>query len=172
MQANLKFARPLAVAFGLFALGGTAYAADVVQEEPPAPAPVAELPVASWAGPYAGLSVGYGFSGHAKATDVGVDVGSEIRFENWEKVLGESAAAGHPLEIVAVAVVIRPVKLAARKSRLEPAEQSLVAYVHAQGDLRLTPITTEVALADEDPEQQAALEVRKVGGAHASIVSP
>ncbi|MDX8433784.1 porin family protein [Mesorhizobium abyssinicae] len=65
MQANLKFARPLAVALGLFALGGTAYAADVVSEEPPAPAPVAELPVASWAGPYLGLSAGYGFSGHA-----------------------------------------------------------------------------------------------------------
>ena len=65
MQANLKFARPLAVALGLFALSGTAYAADVVSEEPPAPAPVAELPVASWAGPYAGLSAGYGFSGHA-----------------------------------------------------------------------------------------------------------
>ncbi|TIN18979.1 MAG: porin family protein, partial [Mesorhizobium sp.] len=56
MQANLKFARPLAVALGLFALSGTAYAADVVQEEPPAPAPIAELPVASWAGPYAGLN--------------------------------------------------------------------------------------------------------------------
>ena len=37
MQANLKFA-PIAVALGLFALSGTAYAADVVQEEPPAPA--------------------------------------------------------------------------------------------------------------------------------------
>ncbi|RUU07291.1 porin family protein, partial [Mesorhizobium sp. M7A.T.Ca.TU.009.01.3.2] len=56
MQANLKFARPLAVALGLFALSGTAYAADVVSEEPPAPAPIAELPVASWAGPYAGLN--------------------------------------------------------------------------------------------------------------------
>ncbi|MDX8495042.1 porin family protein [Mesorhizobium sp. VK22B] len=74
MQANLKFARPLAVALGLFALGGTAYAADVVSEEPPAPAPVAELPVASWAGPYAGISLGYGFSGHADARDAGVNV--------------------------------------------------------------------------------------------------
>lgn len=77
MQANLKFARPLAVAFGLFALSGTAYAADVVMEEPPAPAPIAELPVASWAGPYAGLSVGYGFSGHADAEDIGVDVDTD-----------------------------------------------------------------------------------------------
>ena len=73
MQANLKFA-PLAVALGLFALSGTAFAADVVSEEPPAPAPVAELPVASWAGPYAGLSVGYGFSGHAKVHDGGPDI--------------------------------------------------------------------------------------------------
>ena len=73
MQANLKFA-PLAVALGLFALGGTAFAADVVQEEPPAPAPIAELPVASWAGPYAGLSAGYGFSGHADVKNGGPDV--------------------------------------------------------------------------------------------------
>lgn len=77
MQANLKFARPLAVALGLFALSGTAYAADVVSEEPPAPAPIAELPVASWAGPYAGLNVGYGFSGHTKERDFDVDVGTK-----------------------------------------------------------------------------------------------
>ncbi|MER9405032.1 porin family protein [Mesorhizobium caraganae] len=73
MQANLKFA-PIAVALGLFALSGTAFAADVVSEEPPAPAPVAELPVASWAGPYAGISAGYGFSGHAKVQDGGPDI--------------------------------------------------------------------------------------------------
>ncbi|ESX91974.1 outer membrane protein [Mesorhizobium sp. LNJC403B00] len=73
MQTNLKFA-PLAVALGLFALSGTAFAADVVSEEPPAPAPIAELPVASWAGPYAGVSAGYGFSGHAKVHDGGPDI--------------------------------------------------------------------------------------------------
>ncbi|WP_421913695.1 outer membrane protein [Mesorhizobium sp.] len=77
MQANLKFARPLVVALGLFALGGTAYAADVVQEEPPAPAPIAQLPVASWAGPYAGLSVGYGFAGHANLRDQDNNVGTK-----------------------------------------------------------------------------------------------
>jgi outer membrane immunogenic protein len=77
MQANLKFARPFAVALGLFALCGTAYAADVVQEEPPAPAPVAELPVASWAGPYAGINLGYGFSGRTKADDLGVSIDTD-----------------------------------------------------------------------------------------------
>ena len=76
MKSNLK----LAAAAGLFAFAGAipAYATDAITtEEPPAPAPIAELPVASWAGPYAGLSLGYGFSGHTKAPDVGTNVGTD-----------------------------------------------------------------------------------------------
>ena len=104
MQANLKFARPLAVALGLFALSGTAYAADVVQEEPPAPAPVAELPVASWAGPYAGINLGYGFSGRTKEKDFDVDtstkgfVGSAFGGYQWQQenfVYGAEAELGY-----------------------------------------------------------------------------
>jgi len=104
MQANLKFARPLAVALGLFALSGTAYAADVVQEEPPAPAPVAELPVASWAGPYAGINLGYGFSGRTKERDFGVEtdtkgfVGSAFGGYQWQQenfVYGAEADLGY-----------------------------------------------------------------------------
>lgn len=104
MQANLKFARPLAVALGLFALGGTAFAADVVQEEPPAPAPVAELPVASWAGPYAGLSIGYGFGGHANLQDYNNNIGTKgfvggvFGGYNWQQenfVYGAEADVGY-----------------------------------------------------------------------------
>ena len=77
MQSNLK----LAAAIGLFAFAGAipaAFAADAIAtEEPPAPAPIAELPVASWAGPYAGLSVGYGFSGRTKAPDVGTSISTD-----------------------------------------------------------------------------------------------
>jgi outer membrane immunogenic protein len=65
MIANRSFARPLA-AIGLLALlgAGPAFAADAVSEEPPVPAAPMEVPpVASWAGPYAGATLGYGFSG-------------------------------------------------------------------------------------------------------------
>ena len=103
MKANLKFA-PFAVALGLFALGGTAFAADVVSEEPPAPAPVAELPVASWAGPYAGINLGYGFSGRTKERDFGVEtdtkgfVGSAFGGYQWQQenfVYGGEAELGY-----------------------------------------------------------------------------
>jgi outer membrane immunogenic protein len=103
MKSNLK----LAAALGLFAFAGAvpAYAADaIVAEEPPAPAPIAELPVASWAGPYAGISLGYGFSGHTKATDVpanaGTDgfVGGAFGGYNWQAdnfVYGAEADIGY-----------------------------------------------------------------------------
>lgn len=93
MHANLKFARPAAAAIGLVALLGTvpAFAADVVQEEPPAPAPIAELPVASWAGPYAGINLGYGFAGRTKVRDFDTSIhtdgfiGSGFVGYNWQQ---------------------------------------------------------------------------------------
>jgi outer membrane immunogenic protein len=65
MQAKFRLLRP-AAALGLVALFGAvpAYAADVISEEPPAPAAPVEIPpVNTWEGPYAGISLGYGFSG-------------------------------------------------------------------------------------------------------------
>ena len=55
-----KKARPVAVAFGAVALLGAipAYAADVVNEEPPAPAPVVAVAPSGWAGPYVGAQAG------------------------------------------------------------------------------------------------------------------
>jgi len=69
MTAILKHARPLAAAFGLVALASMpSFAADVVMEEPPAPAaPMEQPPVNTWSGPYAGVTLGYGFSGEADA---------------------------------------------------------------------------------------------------------
>ena len=75
MIANLGFARPLA-ALGLLAMLGAApaYAADAVSEEPPAPAaPMEEPPLNTWSGPYAGVSLGYGFSGTTTTPTTEID---------------------------------------------------------------------------------------------------
>lgn len=74
MKNTINLARPTAAIVGLVALlgAGSAFAADAVMEEPPAPAaPMEEPPLATWTGAYAGVTVGYGFAGrtHDDATD-------------------------------------------------------------------------------------------------------
>jgi outer membrane immunogenic protein len=62
MNITKKFAFPAVAVLALSA--APALAADVVYQEPPAPQPIIEsAPVSSWAGPYVGAHVGYGFSG-------------------------------------------------------------------------------------------------------------
>ncbi|MBA3446904.1 MAG: porin family protein [Pseudaminobacter sp.] len=103
MRANFKFARPVAAAFGLMAfIGVNANAADVVMEEPPAPLAIEELPVASWAGPYAGVSLGYGFAGDSETDGNEIDtdgiVGGAFAGYNWETggiVAGVEADIGY-----------------------------------------------------------------------------
>lgn len=76
MKNNLKFARPSAAAFGMWALLGAipAQAADVVMEEPlPPAAPMEQPPLNTWSGPYAGVSLGYGFAGDTDLDDGIID---------------------------------------------------------------------------------------------------
>jgi outer membrane immunogenic protein len=75
MNNSLKFGRPAAAALGLMAFLGTvpAFAADTVMVEPPAPAaPMEEPPVNTWSGPYAGVTLGYGFGGETEVEEPGV----------------------------------------------------------------------------------------------------
>lgn len=64
MHTKSRFALSAAAGLGIAVLAVPAMAADVVYQEPVAPAPIFEsAPVSSWAGPYVGAQVGYGFSG-------------------------------------------------------------------------------------------------------------
>jgi hypothetical protein len=56
-------------------------------------------------------------------------------------------------------VAVRAVQARTREEGLQPEEQRLVAYVHAQRYLRTLPITTEMALADEDADDQPSLDI-------------
>ena len=64
---------------GIVAATVPAMAADVVYQEPPAPSPIFEpTPVSSWAGPYAGLTFGYGFSGKVDGP------GGDASIDGWQ----------------------------------------------------------------------------------------
>lgn len=72
MNTTKRFALSAVAVMGLSA---PAFAADVVYQEPPAPQPIIEsAPVSSWAGPYAGVHMGYGFSGSVDDRTFGNDI--------------------------------------------------------------------------------------------------
>ncbi len=91
MKANKK---SIAAAAVIATVAMPAFAADVVYEQPPAPpaAPMEVAPVATWAGPYAGVALGYGFSSDTEAeiagttTSIDTDgfVGNAFAGWNWQ----------------------------------------------------------------------------------------
>jgi outer membrane immunogenic protein len=78
MSIRFNSGRSAAAAFGIAALLSTTsvFAADVISMEPPAPQPLPmeEVPVASWAGAYAGITGGYSFG----ETDIASAPGNSI----------------------------------------------------------------------------------------------
>lgn len=85
MRANKNIIRSVAAAAGVSAMiaATPVFAADVIFDEPPAPAPApfVPAPVTGWEGPYAGFSLGYGFgrtntSGPAGFVDTNGFIGS------------------------------------------------------------------------------------------------
>jgi outer membrane immunogenic protein len=72
MSAKTIFARSSVAGLAIAAfVAMPAMAADVIYQEPPAPAapPMTFDPVSTWAGPYAGISAGYGFGGRTTIED-------------------------------------------------------------------------------------------------------
>lgn len=97
MKARTNFARPVVAAIGLTALLGAApaFAADVIDEVPVAPAaPMEVAPVNTWAGPYAGVTLGWGFAGTADSDLPGVgeidtDGFTAHGFAGWQGQTGQ-----------------------------------------------------------------------------------
>lgn len=95
MSANLKFARPLALA-GLLAVAAMpAFAADAIESIPEPVAPIDE-PIATWTGGYVGLYAGYGFAGSADepGNDIGTDGFLGGAFAGYNYDLGNGVVLG------------------------------------------------------------------------------
>ncbi|GHD07134.1 outer membrane protein [Tianweitania populi] len=91
MNLTKKYGRSVAVLAGAAALfaAASAQAADVIMEEPPAPVAMETLPVASWAGAYAGAVASYGFEGRSNGlvgpeADTDGFAGSGFAGYNWQ----------------------------------------------------------------------------------------
>ncbi len=116
MKNTIRNARPALVAPTLAAIGfaallgsAPAFAADAIMDVPEAPAaPMEEPPLATWTGGYAGVSLGYAFSGDS---DIGVPLDNSIGTDgfllggfagyNWQVgniVAGAEADVGYSWE--------------------------------------------------------------------------
>ncbi|WP_331684506.1 outer membrane protein [Consotaella aegiceratis] len=86
----MRALRALSTAAAFFTLSGsTAFAADVVLDEAPAPAPmIGAAPIQVWTGPYAGAFVGYNFSDVDQSGGADFDgegfVGGVYTGYNWQ----------------------------------------------------------------------------------------
>jgi outer membrane immunogenic protein len=101
MRAKLKLASAVAAIALLGAI--PVHAADVISEVPEPGLPMEEPPVASWAGAYAGVALGYGFAGEttgAAGGDIETDgfLGHGFAGYNWQSdffVYGFEADLGY-----------------------------------------------------------------------------
>jgi len=82
----------------------------------------------------------------------------EVGRDEGPDLFAKEATAGHPLVVIATAVVVRTVEPGFGKNRLQPQKELLVALVHSQRDLRLSAITAKMGFADEQAKQESLTE--------------
>jgi hypothetical protein len=79
--------------------------------------------------------------------------------EDWKQYLSEGSTAGHPLEVVSATVMVRAIQFGTRNLLNKPVKKPFMPSVHSHGHLRLKPVSTEVAFANEDAHQKTLIEV-------------
>lgn len=97
MSANLKFARPLALASVIALLGAApVFAADAIEQVPEPAMPMEVAPLATWTGPYAGIQLGYGFSGRVDEPGNRISTDGFLggAFGGYQADLGNGVVAG------------------------------------------------------------------------------
>jgi len=90
---------------------------------------------------------------------VAIKVGVDLVLQQREHVPDQCPAARHPLEIRPASMVIGAIQPAIRETFDQPVEQGLVARVHPQRHLGLLSVAAKRALADEETDHHAAVEV-------------
>lgn len=83
----------------------------------------------------------------------------EVAGQDREELFAQQPTARHPLIIVSTPVEIWPVDFGGGKFSFEPAEELLMAGMHAQSHLRLLAVTAEVPFSNQDSDQKPLFEL-------------
>lgn len=89
---------------------------------------------------------------------VGVEHRRHVACQEGHERVTQVGTPGHPLEVVAPAVVVGTIEPAAREGLFEPPEHRLVTNMHAESYLGLTPVPSEVPFPYEEADQDSYLE--------------
>ena len=82
-----------------------------------------------------------------------------MALDQRDDVVAEISPPGRPLEIRSPPVMVRTVESTARVRPPKPLEGLLMTDVHAEGHLRLATVAPEMALADQEAEQEPGRKV-------------
>lgn len=93
------------------------------------------------------------------ARRVRVQIVMKLPLEQRQELADKDRPPRHPLIVGTPAVVIWTVESRARKAGQEPAKERFMADVHSESYLRLLAIAAERALANQQPHDQAPLEI-------------
>jgi hypothetical protein len=88
-----------------------------------------------------------------------VDLLPRERPEQRDELGAQRRPANHELEVVASAVMVRPVEAREGNPIVQPSQKPLVPDVHFKRDLRLFAVPADVALGDQKPEDQTFFEI-------------
>jgi hypothetical protein len=83
----------------------------------------------------------------------------ETTEQNWQQPFPKRLASGHPLVIAPPSMMVRTIKLGTWDYPQQPLKKLLVSQVHSQSNLRLAPITAEMAFANQNANQETFFEV-------------
>lgn len=81
-----------------------------------------------------------------------VQLWCQPRVEDRKQTLAQEGAAGHPLVVASIGVLVWPVEPPAWKHVHDPKKELFVVRVHAERDMRLAPVAAEVPLAYQNSE--------------------
>jgi hypothetical protein len=82
----------------------------------------------------------------------------EVLVQEGEERFLKVGASGHPLVVVALAVVVGAVTLSAREGAFDPFEEGEVVDVEFEGDLGLAAVAAEGRAGYEDAEEKALVK--------------